>query len=270
MAMIEFTTFSAMTKVMSPTTPNLLIKAENISLQDEKRLILQDIDLTLEAGKIVSVVGPNGAGKTSLLKVILGLIKPTNGTIWRKKDLKIGYMPQQLRVDPLFPISVKRFLMLGGNWSSDAVKSMLTEVKVLQVLNSPLYSLSGGELQRVLLARALLRKPDLLVLDEPAQGVDLVGQGEFYSLIAAIRDKHACGIFLVSHDLHVVMAKTDIVVCLNQHVCCSGNPEVVTKEPAFADLFGPVARELAFYSHHHDHQHDVHGQVISEKSGTQK
>ncbi len=249
---------------MSPTTPQLLIQAEKLSLQSEQRLILKDIDLTLESGKIVSLVGPNGAGKTSLVKVIIGLIAPSSGKIWRKKDLTIGYMPQQLRVDPLFPISVQRFLMLGRCWSLEDLKAMLAEVGVLQVLHSPLYSLSGGELQRVLLARALLRKPDLLVLDEPAQGVDLMGQGEFYSLIATIRDKHGCGILLVSHDLHVVMAQTDIVVCLNQHVCCWGNPENVTREPAFAALFGSVARELAFYSHHHDHQHDVHGEVIIE------
>ncbi|MGE3320108.1 MAG: ATP-binding cassette domain-containing protein [Candidatus Berkiella sp.] len=239
-----------------------LIRADGVTFREGGRLILQDVSLSLSKGQIVSIVGPNGAGKTTLLKILLGLIKPSAGKVSTPANLCIGYMPQRLEVDPLFPLSVRRFLELGQAASS-SLESTLKEVGIGQViLNNPLYTLSGGELQRVLLARALLRNPALLVLDEPAQGVDLLGQGEFYDLIARIREKQGCAILLVSHDLNVVMAQTDIVVCLNQHVCCQGHPDKVSKDPAFTALFGHVAQNLAFYTHRHDHQHDVHGGVV--------
>lgn len=250
---------------MSPTITNTLVQVENISYSDGKRHILQDVSLTLKSGEIVSVIGPNGAGKTTLVKLIVGLLKPTKGTISYEPKLTIGYMPQKLHLDPLFPLSVQRFLQLGQTWSDEMLSKMLIEVGVNHVQHSPLKSISGGELQRVLLARALLRQPQVLVLDEPAQGVDLLGQGELYDLIAKIRDRHQCAILLVSHDLNIVMARTNVVVCLNQHVCCSGNPEKVSKDPAFAALFGKAAEGLAFYTHHHDHHHDVHGAVIAKK-----
>jgi zinc transport system ATP-binding protein len=190
---------------------------------------------------------------------MIGLIKPTQGRVLKKRSLKMGYMPQQLRLDPLFPLSCARFLMLGGNWSFIQAQAMLGEVGVSQVINSPMQTLSGGELHRVLLARALLRQPDLLVLDEPAQGVDLMGQGEFYDLISKMQQKYHCAVLLVSHDLNVVMARTDFVVCLNQHVCCSGHPEKVTRDPAFSAMFGNVLEGLAFYTHRHDHRHNIGG-----------
>jgi zinc transport system ATP-binding protein len=254
-----------MQKVMSQTlNPDKLIEAEQVTYREGTRLILADISLILHKEQIVSIVGPNGAGKTTLLKILLGLLKPTSGKITTSPNLRIGYMPQRLQVDPLFPLTVKRFLQLGQ--ADVSLEKTLVEVGVKhQILDNPLYTLSGGELQRVLLARALLRQPELLVLDEPAQGVDLLGQGEFYDLIARIREQQGCAILLVSHDLNVVMAQTDIVVCLNQHVCCSGHPEKVSKDPAFTALFGHVAQNLAFYTHKHDHHHDVHGEVVQGK-----
>jgi len=232
-----------------------LIQLRAVSLRAGNRDILQHVSLTLHAGEILSIVGPNGAGKTTLLKVMLGLLSPTQGAVVREPALCIGYMPQRLHIDPLFPLTVKRFLQLGQ--TARAFSHILAEVGVSEaVLDSPLAAVSGGELQRILLARALLREPDLLVLDEPAQGVDLMGQGELYSLISQIRVKHDCAIVLVSHDLNVVMAQTDTVVCLNQHICCSGRPEAVTRDPAFTALFGDVAKNLAFYTHKHDHSHD--------------
>ncbi len=251
-----------MQEVMSQTImPDSLIEASEVSYREGAKLILEDISLTLKTGQIVSIVGPNGAGKTTLLKILLGLIKPSHGKVSAVPNLRIGYMPQRLQVDPLFPLTVKRFLQLGQ--IKVQLEQTLAEVGVKeQILDNPLYTLSGGELQRVLLARALLRQPQLLVLDEPAQGVDLLGQGEFYDLIAQIRLRQGCAILLVSHDLNVVMAQTDIVVCLNQHVCCSGHPEKVSKDPAFTALFGHVAQNLAFYTHRHDHHHDVHGEVV--------
>lgn len=248
---------------MSPTI-SPIVNVENVSLFDGRRLILDQVSLALNPGEIVSVIGPNGAGKTTLVKVIVGLIKPTLGKVTRKTGLRIGYMPQRLHVDPIFPLTVKRFLQLGQRCSTEKLEKMLEEVGVHHVLSSPLQSISGGELQRVLLARALLREPHLLVLDEPAQGVDLVGQGELYDLIGGIRDKHQCTILLVSHDLNIVMARTGTVVCLNQHVCCSGLPEQVSRDPAFAALFGKAVQGLAFYTHKHDHHHHVDGAVITE------
>jgi len=243
-----------MIKVMSPTPSDPLIQVQHATYREGGRLILEDIHLTLNKGEIVSVIGPNGAGKTTLIKMMIGLLAPTEGHIERKASLKIGYMPQHIHIDPIFPLTVLRFLSLGQIAPIDGV---IHEVGIDALLAKPLQALSGGEMQRVLLARALLRQPELLVLDEPAQGVDLIGQGELYDLIARIRDRYGCGILLVSHDLNVVMAQTDIVVCLNQHVCCKGHPEQVSQDPAFTALFGAIAGNLAIYTHRHDHHHGV-------------
>ncbi|MBS0286530.1 MAG: ATP-binding cassette domain-containing protein [Proteobacteria bacterium] len=250
---------------MSPTTTEPLVQVQDLSYGDAKRTFLQGVNLTIMPGKIVSVIGPNGAGKTTLVKLMVGLLKPSQGRITRKEGLTIGYMPQKIHLSPIFPLTVQRFLQLNKTWSEQELAKMLEEVGVSHVQHSPLEAISGGELQRVLLARALLRRPQFLVLDEPAQGVDLLGQGELYDLIAKIRDLYHCGILLVSHDLNIVMARTDTVVCLNQHVCCSGHPEQVSRDPAFAELFGKAAQGLAFYTHHHDHHHGVHGKVLKNK-----
>lgn len=239
-----------------------LITARGVSVHRSGRYLVQNADLTLEAGKIVTLIGPNGAGKTTLVRSVLGLIKIDEGSITRSTDLRIGYMPQKLQIEPSLPLTVARFLALGGKPRIDITETLqLTGISHLLAMSMQL--LSGGETQRVLLARALLRDPHLLVLDEPVQGVDITGQAALYSLINEIRKQRHCGVLLVSHDLHLVMATTDTVICLNQHVCCHGHPETVTSDPAYLALFGESLRpQVAIYTHHHDHQHDVHGNVV--------
>jgi zinc transport system ATP-binding protein len=247
---------------MSP----LLVEARAINFHHDGVSILQDIDLRMAAGEIVTLIGPNGAGKTSLVKILLGLLKPSSGKVQRRKGLRIGYMPQRLQIDPSLPITVEAFLKLANN-NRQQIDQALAEVNADGLQQRPLQKISGGEMQRVLLARALLRDPELLVLDEPAQGVDINGQNELYALISRLRDRHHCGVLMVSHDLHLVMAKTDTVICLNHHVCCHGHPEQVSNDPAYRELFGDKGAEaLAVYHHHHDHQHDIHGDVIGEAS----
>jgi zinc transport system ATP-binding protein len=234
-----------------------LLELNNIDLLIGKRHILHQIDLQLAPGEILTIIGPNGAGKTTLVRIALGLLQPTSGQVRRRSNMRIGYMPQRLYLDPTFPISVKRFLNMAGAGQSDKITSVLEEVGAVHVFNSTMQSLSGGELQRVLLARVLLRDPDLLVLDEPVQGVDVHGQLELYQLISRIRDQHQCAVMMVSHDLHMVMAATDRVLCLNQHICCSGSPEAVTNDPAYLELFGPQAvQNLAIYTHNQSHRHE--------------
>lgn len=247
----------------SPGDSGPLIAAHALSVHFRQRAILDRVDLTVSRGEIVTVIGLNGAGKSTLVRALLGLITPTAGRILRQPGLRVGYSPQHLHLDATLPLSVARFLTLGGRAPRPRLRELLTEVGVADVLDSQVADISGGELHRVLLARALLRKPDLLVLDEPLAGVDVAGQSELYRLIADIRDRYACGVLMVSHDLHMVMAATDKVVCINHHVCCTGRPESVTRHPEFVALFGPhVAEDLAVYSHHHDHQHDVAGAPV--------
>ncbi len=240
-----------------------LIRLQQVSVGFRQESVLENVQLTVNAGEIVTLIGPNGAGKTTLVRAVLGLLKPDSGSVWRKPRLRIGYMPQKLTVDPTLPLSVLRFLRLVPGVDRHTALAALAEVGAEQVIDSPLQNISGGELQRVLLARALLREPELLVLDEPVQGVDVAGQAELYRLITELRDRHGCGVLMVSHDLHLVMSTTDQVVCLNRHVCCSGHPEQVSGDPAFVELFGQDAQSLAIYHHHHDHSHDLHGAVIS-------
>lgn len=245
-----------------------LIKAQGVGVIRNGRHLLKGADLTLEAGKIVTLIGPNGAGKTTLVRSVLGLIKIDEGSIERAPDLRIGYMPQKLHLDASLPLTVERFLLLGGEARANLAE--IQELTGIQKLGkAAMQSLSGGEVQRVLLARALLRDPQLLVLDEPVQGVDVSGQSALYALINQIRKTRNCGVLLVSHDLHLVMATTDTVICLNQHVCCHGHPDKVTNDPAYLALFGAsladtagAAPQVALYHHHHDHQHDAHGNVI--------
>ncbi|MCK5877244.1 MAG: zinc ABC transporter ATP-binding protein ZnuC [Candidatus Marithrix sp.] len=226
----------------------MLVQADNISVEFKHHTALQNVSLKVRRGEIVTLIGPNGAGKSTLVRVVLGLSIPQQGAVLRQDNICIGYMPQHLHIDPVLPLTVARFINLSGT----NVQSILEEVGVVKLLNRPLQNISGGEMRRVLLARALLRHPDLLVLDEPIQGVDVAGQYELYELIAQIRNRHGCGILMVSHDLHLVMAATDQVICLNRHICCSGHPETVTKHPAYLELFGArAARDLAIYTHHH-------------------
>lgn len=237
---------------------NITLELSNVDLFLGARQLLQQISFQLRSGEILTVIGPNGAGKTTLVRVALGLLAPSSGQVFREQGLRIGYMPQRLQIDPTFPLTVKRFLAMTGPRQPEQVLALLNEVGADQVYESPLQNLSGGELQRVLLARALMRNPDLLVLDEPVQGVDVHGQMELYQLIANIRDQRQCAILMVSHDLHLVMAATDRVLCLNRHICCSGTPEAVTNDPAYLELFGPQAvKHLAIYSHDSGHRHDA-------------
>ena len=240
-----------------------LLNAQNISLAIDGKQILQDITLQIDENQIVTLIGPNGAGKTSLVKIVLGLSKPSAGSVKLRKNLRVGYMPQSLHVDNIMPISEQKFLQLAVRAKPELIEQVLSEVKASQLLHSQIHSLSGGELQRVLLARALIQEPEFLVLDEPVQGVDINGQAELYALISSIRDKHQCGILMVSHDLHLVMSATDEVICLNQHVCCHGHPEQVSNDPAYLELFGKKqAASLAVYAHHHNHSHSLDGEVI--------
>ena len=227
-----------------------LLSLSAINLNIGENSLLDNIDLTLKKGEIVTVVGPNGAGKTTLLRVALGLQKPSSGEVKLAPNTTVGYVPQKLHIDPTFPITVRRFLALAKCKSVLNFNDILADVGAAHVIDSPLQSLSGGELQRVLMARALMREPDILVLDEPVQGVDVHGQTELYDLISRVRDERGCAILMVSHDLHLVMASTDRVFCLNRHICCSGTPEVVVSDPAYSQLFGEhAASHLAIYIH---------------------
>lgn len=249
-----------------------LVQARGVSLDIGGRHILHGVDLTVRPGQIVTLIGPNGAGKTCLVRVLLGLLTHTGGEVLRAPRLRVGYMPQRVLVDEVLPITVGRFLTLGGRASRSRQLDVLREVGVQHLVNQPIQSVSGGEMQRVLLARALLRQPDLLVLDEPAQGVDVAGQGEVFRLIARLRDRYGCGVLLVSHELHLVMEAADSVVCLNQHVCCTGHPEAVSRHPEYLKLFGDPseARGLAIYTHAHDHHHDLHGCVVENETREEK
>ncbi len=241
-----------------------LVALYDVGMRFQGHDVLTGVNLQIDPGEIVTLIGPNGAGKTTLVRIILGLQQPTSGQRVIKKGLRIGYMPQKLHIDETMPLTVDRFLRLTG-CRLTAINDALARTGVVRVLHSPLQSLSGGELQRVLLARALLHKPQLLVLDEPVQGVDVTGQKELYQLITDIRDeskgRENCAVLMVSHDLHVVMASTDIVICINHHVCCYGHPQQVKHDPAYLQLFGREADELAVYTHHHDHLHGVDGHV---------
>jgi zinc transport system ATP-binding protein len=237
-----------------------LIAADRLSVHAGGVHIIDRVSLAVYPREIVTLIGPNGSGKTTLLKAMLGLQR-AEGRVVRREGLKIGYVPQQFVRDPSLPITVDGFLALFA--PSKACRAALERAAVAQLGRRQLNSLSGGELARVLLARALAGAPDLLVLDEPLAGVDVAGEAALYHLIAQIRDELGCGVLLVSHDLHVVMAQANRVVCLNRHICCEGHAEAVVRDPAFVELFGArAAGELALYAHHHDHAHSPSGETV--------
>ena len=219
--------------------------------------------LQVQKKEIITLIGPNGAGKTSLIRILLGLSHASSGKVERKKNLRIGYVPQRIQVPDVMPLRVCDFLNVAGKYDIAQCQQILDEVNCGSLLYSPMQGISGGEMQRVLLARALLKKPELLVLDEPASGMDVIGQQALYETIRNIRDKHDCGILMVSHDLHLVMAATDRVICLNTHICCTGHPDDVSEHPEYLKLFGDAIDGLALYSHHHDHEHDIHGNIVA-------
>lgn len=245
--------------------PDALISLRGIRVVRDGRTLLEGVDLDIEPGEIVTVIGPNGAGKTTLVRVLLGVVQPDVGTIKRKSGLAVGYVPQRFDIDAAIPMTVRRFLGLGGSSTPAAIDMALGEVGALHVREQQVSVLSGGELQRVMLARALLRRPSLLVLDEPARGVDHAGEADLYQLIARLTEERGFGVLLVSHDLHVVMARSDRVVCINRHICCEGVPQQVARDPEYARLFGPdAARAVALYHHSHDHHHDLAGAPLRE------
>jgi zinc transport system ATP-binding protein len=233
-----------------------LVSAEHLFVIREGNEILSDVSLSLGKRDFITIIGPNGAGKSMLLKCIMGFYKPERGRVVRKQDLRIGYVPQRLVADHTIPIRVRRFLSLRKKASSEMLERVAQETNVTEILEQPLHVLSGGELQRVLLARALLDDPELLVLDEPAQNLDVTGQLAFYKLLDHIYAKRNVSILMVSHDLHLVMSSTKQVVCLYHHICCSGEPHMVTRDPEFISLFGnDMAKLMAVYNHSHDHDH---------------
>ncbi|MGB2259785.1 MAG: zinc ABC transporter ATP-binding protein ZnuC [Porticoccaceae bacterium] len=236
---------------------NTLISLDKVNKRFENHHVLQNISMQLDQGQITTLIGPNGAGKSTLVRIILGLLTADSGSVQRGANLSIGYMPQKLNIDPTLPISTCRFLQLADT-SHQACHHALDSVGIGHLAATPIQKLSGGEVQRALLARAILRQPNLLVLDEPVQGVDINGQNALYKMIAELSKSLNCGVLMVSHDLHIVMSATDQVVCLNHHICCHGRPEQVTQDPAYIDIFG----QTAIYAHNHDHQHSVHGEVL--------
>jgi zinc transport system ATP-binding protein len=247
-------------------TPAIL-NLKEVSIRRQGETLLDKVSLQVKRGEIITLVGPNGAGKSTLVKTALGLMQPDQGSVSTAPGLQVGYVPQNVQLDASLPVSVKRFLQLSFSATGTALQGVLELVGASSILDKNLGDISGGEMRRVLLARALLPDPDLLILDEPTSGVDITGQEDLYTLIQQIRDKFQCGVLLVSHNLHVVMAATDHVVCLNRHLCCSGAPEDIQHHPEFISLFGQSsAVTLGFYRHKHDHDHDLHGN-IREHSG---
>ena len=238
-----------------------LIRADQISYSHGDRLILDRVSFELKRGQISTIIGPNGAGKSTLTNIVNGLITDYQGSIERSPDLRIGYLPQKVYVNPLMPLTVERLMQLTQKVTRSEIDAALAQSEVAYLQHRQVQQLSGGELKRVLLARTTLGKPDLLVLDEPTAGVDVTGEIKMYELIAELRKQLQCAVLMVSHDLHLVMSKTDQVLCLNQHLCCSGLPESVSQHPEYLALFGHQAAEsIAIYAHHHDHEHDVSGE----------
>jgi len=234
-----------------------LIQVENLSVRYGARTALSRVSLRVEPSEIVTIVGPNGSGKTSLLRAIIGAIKPLQGRVLQASSLKIGYVPQKLHIDETLPITVSRFLKLPGGVTAVDIDYALTQAGVPELEKAQLSQLSGGQFQRVLLARALIGKPDLLLLDEATQGLDQRGSASFYQQIETVRQATGCAVLMISHELHVVMSASDRVICLNGHVCCEGTPAVVASAPEYRALFGTgTGGALALYRHEHDHGHD--------------
>ncbi len=237
----------------------IVAQLENIGLEIGKRNILQNINLELKRGKITTLIGPNGGGKTSIARIIVGTVKPTAGKVKKDLFLKVGYMPQKIALDATIPLRVIDFLRLSRYKISENEIEILVQkfakLNLAKILRHSIHDISGGELQKVLFLRAIVHNPDLLVLDEPTQYMDIGAVEEFYHVIDEIRNQSKCAILLISHDLVAVMQKTDFVFCVNHHVCCHGAPESVNEHPEYLALFGRGNGELAVYKHRHDHKH---------------
>lgn len=259
-----------------------LVKATNIQLTRGQTSILDHVDLTVRSGEIVTLIGPNGAGKTSLVRILLKLETPDKGKVHHHPGLTVSYVPQKFSVNASFPLTAARFILSSHKHSrfdlfgkssgtQKKLKKLAEETGIAHRLDNQMSNLSGGEFQRVCLARALMRDPQLLVLDEPVQGIDFAGETEIYRLIASIRQNRGCGILLISHDLHIVMAESDRVVCLDHHICCSGTPDKVVNNPEYERLFGTDAvQAYGYYKHKHDHKHGPSGEIIELEKSTTK
>ena len=240
---------------------NILVKLNEVGIRQNDKWLVKGVSLVVEKGKIVTLIGPNGSGKSTTAKIALGIYKKIEGQV-EKYTNNVGYVPQKISIDWTLPLRVNDFMLLTENLKDEAVNEALSLTGVIHLKDKNLGNLSGGEFQRVLLARAISRKPDLLVLDEPVQGVDFTGEIALYELIKKISDTLNCGILLISHDLHTVMSATDHVVCLNGHVCCSGSPSDVARNNEYKALFGEQASQtLSIYEHKHDHVHSNDGEV---------
>lgn len=244
------------------TKTEALVTLENAGVHRSDRWLVRGVGFSMHPGEIVTLIGPNGSGKSTTAKMALGILKPDEGEVRRRPGLRVAYVPQKLAIDWTLPLTVGRFMRLTGEVTLEEAAAAMASTGVSHLAGAEVRTLSGGEFQRVMLARAIARKPELLVLDEPVQGVDFTGEIALYDLIRRIRDELRCGILLISHDLHVVMAATDRVICLNGHVCCSGTPTAVASSPEYQALFGGrAASTLAVYEHHHDHTHLPDGRV---------
>lgn len=239
-----------------------LVRLSGVGVHRGGRWLTRNVDLDVRPGEIVTLIGPNGSGKTTTAKVAAGILRADEGRAETRQGLRIGYVPQRIQVDWTLPITVRRMMTLTSRHSASEIAAALEAVGIPHLAEAEVQSLSGGEFQRALLARVMVRRPDLLILDEPVQGVDFSGEVTLYGLIKRIRDESGCGILLISHDLHVVMAETDTVVCLNGHVCCRGTPQTVAENPEYLRLFGGrAASALAVYRHQHDHTHLPDGRI---------
>ena len=239
-----------------------LVSLEGAGVRRGGRWLVRGVDFAVSRGEIVTLIGPNGSGKSTSAKMAIGVLRPDEGIVRRETAFRVGYVPQKLTIDWTMPLTVRRLMTLTTALGKQEIVAALDEVGIGHLLDAEVQHLSGGEFQRALLARAIARKPDLLVLDEPVQGVDFSGEIALYELITSIRERTGCGILMISHDLHVVMAATDTVICLNGHVCCRGTPAAVSQNPEYMRLFGAkAAQTLAVYSHQHDHTHLPDGRV---------
>ncbi len=240
---------------------DILVRLKNVGVTLGGKTVLEDISFDIPAGRILTLIGPNGAGKTTLLKVILGVLNPDKGAVERKAGLKTGYVPQKTNLSRAMPVTVRRFLCLDKRYNDDELAAALNLTGLPpDFLDKSVHPLSGGETQRVMLARTLLKHPDLLILDEPAQGLDPVGEERFYALLDSLNQTEKCAIVMVSHDLHIVMAGSHRVLCVNRHICCSGAPDEIVSLPEYGRLYGDRPA-LAVYRHHHDHRHLPDGSV---------